>query len=386
MKKHAMLSPSGASRWLTCTPSARLEQQMLEQQSSYADEGTFAHELSELLIKEKGYGVDLTAHIERLINSREGELYYNEEMHTYCSEYAEFVVNYVREAPPGSILIQEAQLDLNHYIPESFGHVDNSIIGEEWLTVIDFKFGKGVPVSAENNKQMMVYALGAYRFYNILYDMTKVRMIIYQPRIDNISIWEITVEDLVKWANETLRPTAMMAWKGEGELVAGDHCRFCRVRARCSELARHNLELTHREFDPALLEDEQVSKILLKSKQIKSWITAVEKYALQKAIEGKQWPGMKVVLGRSVRKYADEEKIKEELAKDGADVNKLLTSKLLGIIKLSKQLTKLQFEKCVEPHLIKPPGKPAIVSIEDKRPEWDRKAEIDTDFEIIEEE
>lgn len=382
-RKHAMLSPSGASRWLTCTPSARLEQEYAESQSAYADEGTFAHELAEIIIREKAYHMDLSNQIERLIATREGELYYNEEMHMFCEEYAEFVVEYARNAPSGSVLIQEAELDVSHYIPGGFGHVDNAIIGDDWMTVIDLKYGKGVPVDAEENKQMMVYSLGAYRAYDFLYDIQNIRMIIYQPRIGNISTWEISVKDLLRWANEVLKPGAKAAWNGEGELVAGDHCRFCRVRATCKEVAKVNLQLAARDFDPPTLADEQVSKILLKAKQIKNWITAVENYALQQALKGKEWLGMKIVQGRSVRKYKDEKAVLEALEKSGADVNKLFIKKPLGITKMSKQLTKLQFQSIIEPLLHKPPGKPTLVSLDDKRAEWNREEAAALDFDEV---
>lgn len=379
MKAHALLSASGASRWLICTPSARFEEQCAEQESSYADEGTLAHELAVHLIIYYAYGINVDRELKKI---QENELY-DASMLDYITEYAKWVVQKVRDAPEGAILLQEQRLNLHEYVPEGFGTSDVDIVGGNMLEVIDLKYGKGVVVDAFENKQMMLYALGVWEEVNLLYNIEYVRMTIYQPRIDNISSYDMAIEDLLKWVREVLIPTAKEAFKGTGEFVPGDHCRFCRARSICKATAQWNLQLAAREFDPASLTDEQMVKILLRAKSIKNWITSIENYAMTLAIrDGKKWPGMKVVQGRSVRKITDEQAVILALERAGVDVEgeKIVNKKLSGITQLTKILTTLQFQQNVEPHLFKPPGKPTLVSITDKRPEYNRDEAAALDF------
>lgn len=376
-KKHALLSASGASRWLTCPPSARLEEKMPSSESIYADEGTLAHELGEWLIRQKAFGVNVDHEIARIMAN---ELY-NEEMMGYCEEYADFVIEQIHSMPAGAFFIQEQRLNLTEYIPEGFGTVDNCIVSDEWLTIIDLKYGKGVPVNAYENKQLMVYALGAYEEYKLLYELQNVRMVIYQPRIDNSSVYEISTSDLVKWGREVLYPGALKAFEGIGDFIPGEHCRFCRVRPTCKAFAAHNLQVAAREFEPVVLTDEQIVKVLLRAGEIKKWLTSVEEYALQEALSGRKFPGLKLVKGRSVRKISDEEavlaKIKERKIDPGI-VTK--PSRLEGITNLQKLLTKEQFKDCVEPFLVKPDGKPTLTVEEDNRPEFNSTQSAADDF------
>lgn len=374
MAKHALLSASGASRWLVCTPSPRLELEIEETTSAYADEGTLAHELGEWLIRNKAYGVGIKKHLARI---QANELY-SDEMLEYCNDYADFVVESYKKAPKGAILMQEQRLNLTEFIPEGFGTVDNAIISSEGIHIIDLKYGKGVPVDAYENKQMMVYALGVYMCYDLIHNIKEIVMTIYQPRIDNTSTYVISADNLLRWAREVLKPTAKIAYEGLGELVAGEHCRFCRFRPTCKENATRNLQIAAREFDVVSLTPEQISKILSRSAGIKNWLTSVEEYALKEAIKGKKWPGMKVVQGRSTRKYTDEKKIYEALKAEGIDVE--MKTKLPGIIELTKAVSKDVFEKIVNPFVHKPPGAPTLVSEEDKRPEFNRSAEASDDF------
>jgi hypothetical protein len=378
MGKHAMLSASGASRWLACPPSALYEREFPESQSSYADEGTLAHELATILIGQKGWGINMDGPIKRI---KEHELY-SDEMMEYIDTYAEFVVNRFRDAPEGAILCLEQLVSLETYIPKGYGTVDVGIPANRVLEVIDLKYGKGVPVHAEENPQAMTYALGLLDEYDLLYDIQLVRITIYQPRIDNVSTYEITAKNLKRWGYEVLKAGALKATVGEGEYVAGDHCRFCRARSMCKTAATYNLQLATRDFAPPQnVTDDQVVKILKRAASMKQWIKAVEEKALEMAVmQGKKWPGMKVVQGRSVRKYTDQGAIIENLKKAGIPEEEVVNKKLLGITEMSKKLTTLQFQQLVEPHVIKPPGKPTLVDESDKRPEFNSSEAAALDF------
>lgn len=375
-KKHALLSASGAKRWMTCTPSARLEEHIPQVESPYADEGTLAHEIGEWLIKEAIWGISVQHEIDKLKDNP----FYSDEMYEYCWGYAEFVATRLREAPDGAVLIQEQRLALTEFIPEGFGTTDNAIVAPGYCEIIDLKYGKGVPVDSYENPQLMVYALGVLAEYDLLYDIKNVVMTIYQPRIDNTSTYEITANNLYRWGRETLRPAALLAFQGIGDILPGEHCKFCRVRPVCKEHAKYNLALAAREFEPAEITDEQLVKILKRAKAIKNWITSVEQYALRRALEGHKWPGLKVVEGRSVRKYSDQQAVIEAISAAGLPEDDFVIKKLPGITELSKKMSKLDFQKIVEPLLIKPKGSPTLADEDDKRPEWNSSAAAYLDF------
>ena len=358
MSNHARLSASGAKRWMMCPPSVTFEEQFPETKSVYADEGTLAHSISELLIPHLAFGTPFDKRMKEL---RENELY-NDEMMEYCMEYAQFVVDKVRNTKGYVELVQEEKLDLREFIREGYGTIDVGIISDYVLETVDLKYGKGVPVDAYEIEQQMVYALGMLMKYKLLFDVKIIRMTIYQPRIGNISEYEITTENLLKWGYETLKPAAKLAWKGEGEYVAGDHCRFCRAKSLCKTFAKYNLELAGKDFaEPNTLTDQQIVKILARAPSMKRWITSIEDYALSQAMAGRKWPEMKVVLGRSIRKIKDPAAIIEGLQKEGIDEAKYINKKLLGITLISKNLPKLQFQQIVEPQVFKPSGDPALV-------------------------
>lgn len=378
-KKHALLSASGADRWLICTPSARLSSSKGEGESIYADEGTLAHEISEWRIKEVLFGLDLSNHINKLMQHD----LFQEEMMDYVNEYAEFVVEKIRNAPAGAMFVQEHQVNLRDWIPDGFGTTDVSIASDEYLEVIDLKYGKGVPVDAYENGQMLVYALGVHRDFGILFNYKKIRLTIYQPRIGNISTYETDITNLFRWANEVLRPTALRAYEGIGELVPGDHCRFCKLKPTCAAFAKFNLEVAKREFDITEMTDDQIVKVLSRSKQIKNWLTSVENYALKESLTGRKFPGIKLVEGRSNRVVQNPEKLKETLIGLGLSEEQFMESKILGTTKMTKLLGSKKFRENVEQYLFKPPGKPTLVDLEDKRPEYDRNAAASLEFEEI---
>lgn len=366
---HAVLSPSAASRWLTCTPSARLELQFPDKAGDYAKEGTLAHLFGELFLRQK-QGEDMS---ELIAKARENE-FYSSEMETHAEDYAALVwekYEIARKATPDAVLLVEERIDLTAYVPDGFGTGDSVIIADDLLDIIDLKYGKGVSVSAKNNKQMMLYALGALLKYSIMYGVNRVRMTTYQPRIGNVSEWTLGAADLLEWAESELKQRAKMAFDGIGDFVPGEHCRFCRAKAVCKALAEQNLSVAKEEFlQVSLLTPEQVAEILPKLDGLVNWANAVEEYALDQALQGVKFPGFKIVEGRSIRKYSDDKKVAERLEANGYGDIIYKPKELKTITTLEKALTKKGFEALVGDLIIKPAGKPTLVPESDKRPEW----------------
>lgn len=384
MLAHAILSCSGAERWLNCTPSARLEQQMPDKGSEAASEGTLAHKLAELLLREKLKQVNKVAFKKELARIQADDLY-NEAMLDHCEDYAVFVMEHYSDAQKNTkdaLIFLEQKLNLTEFIPEGFGTGDVVIIADDVLDIIDFKYGKGVPVNATENKQMMLYGLGALREFDYMYDIHRVRMTINQPRLDSISTYEILATDLKIWADQELVPRAKLAFNGEGEFVPGKHCQFCKVRATCKANADMNLEIAKYDFkESPFLTDVEVADILDRAALFYKWLGSVEDYALDQAVNnGKQWPGYKVVEGRSNRKYADEEKVAAKLTGNGFAENIIYTKKLLGLTAMEKEIGKADFQKLLTDLIIKPPGKPALVPESDKRPEYNSTEGAAKDF------
>lgn len=375
---HALLSPSSASRWLACTPSARLETKFKDKTSSYAEEGTTAHTLAEAIIKYE-HGLIGKREYNKLRKEVEATEWYCEEMEDCCQAYADHITEIM---PEGATLIVEERLDMTNYVKGGFGTADAIILHDGTLYFRDLKYGKGVPVYADNNPQLKLYALGALNDFGYIFDVKRVNVGIFQPRLDNISVYEYSVEELTEWAETELKPKADLAYAGKGEYVAGSHCMFCKAKATCRAFSEYNLSIAQEQFDdPALLTDEEVVEILEKKPIFEKWIKAVAEYALEEAIAGKKWPGMKIVEGRSNRVYKDENKVEATLKKAGF-TNIYTPAKLLGITALAKELGKTKFAELVEPLLDKPEGKPTLVPETDKRPEFNSAAQDFKDIEI----
>lgn len=367
---HAILSPSSASRWLTCTPSAQLEAKEPYSESVYADEGTLAHRLNELLINHR-LGRVLTKEFKKKLKEIETHDLYSGEMAEYCEGFAVYVLelyNSLKSKDP--VIFTEERVSLTKWVPQGFGTVDIRIIADGILHIVDYKHGKGVPVFADDNKQLKLYALGAWEELEGLYSMDRVVMTIYQPRIDNVSSHEVSIESLKNWAETELIPGAKKAFDGEGDFVPGGHCRFCRVKPKCKALASYNLELAKKAFtEPALLTPEETAEILLKEKFFTDWLSSVADYALDQSVNhGVQWPGMKLVEGRSIRQYVDEEKVVSKLVSAGVKSSDVYNMKLKGITDMTKMLGAADFEKLLSDLVHKPPGKPVLVPETDKRP------------------
>lgn len=362
--KHALLSSSSAHRWLNCQPSARLCEAIEDTPSDYAIEGTDAHSLCEYKLK-KALDIECTDPTENLT-------YYNEKMDESAEGYKDLILEVLEEIKKDGckdpIVLIEQKLDFSKWVPEGFGTGDCVIVADKKLYVVDFKFGKGVMVSAHENPQMMLYGLGALELFDALYDIDKVHLIIYQPRLSNVSEYEMSKEDLLKWADEVLVPKAKLAYEGRGEFACGEWCQFCKVRSTCRKRAEASLALAAFDFKkPPLLENSEIEEILPKLDQMTSWAEDIKAYALGMALSGHKWKGWKVVEGRSIRKYKDEKLVASTVASEGYDP---FEKKLLGITEMQKLLGKTKFEEILGGLVIKPQGKPALVKESDKRPEF----------------
>lgn len=385
MSAHAILSASGSHRWLTCTPSAMLEQEFPDSTSSYADEGLLAHALADLGLKLHLNRIDI-----KDFNKRRKELesspYYSREMVDYVDDYIAVVIEKICEAynrSKDAVVMLEQRLDFSRWVPGGFGTGDVVIVSDDLLEVVDLKYGKGVPVSAEDNPQMMLYALGALAKFDYLYDIRNIRMTICQPRLDSISTAEMSVDELMAWAEDYLQPRAQMAIAGEGDFIAGDHCQFCRAKATCRARAEANLELAKMDFQkPPLLSLEEIAEVLTKAEQLQSWASDVQAYALDQAQNHDvKFPGWKLVSGRSNRKYANEKAVSKTLIDAGYEEAKIYQPKeILGITAMEKEIGKKRFGELLNGLIVKPAGKPTLVPESDKRPEINSTDAAKADF------
>lgn len=369
---HARLSASGAHKWMACPPSVKLEEGFPDKGSPYAAEGTFAHSLAETILRYNN-GETTKRSFTAALNRMKKDAMYSEEMMEYITKYAELVqeqLNEARKECPDAFALFEQRLDFSDYVPGGFGTGDVLIISDDKVQVIDLKYGKGVPVSAKGNPQLRLYGIGAYTEHSTLYDIRRVKMTIIQPRLDSISTEELTVEELLSWAETEVKPKAEMASKGEGELKVGEHCRFCKAFAVCKAQKEYQLELAKYGFaDEALLDEAEISDVLSRVDGLIEWAKAVKDYALEKSVnDGVKFPGWKLVEGRSNRKYADEEKIASVL--EAAGIKEIWKPReLLGITAMTSLLGKKKFSELLDEYVIKPEGKPTLVPESDKRPE-----------------
>jgi hypothetical protein len=359
--KHALLSASSAHRWLHCPPSARLCENYEDKGSDYAAEGTDAHTLCEYKLR-KALGMEAYDPTEDLS-------FFNQEMDDCASGYAAYVLEQVeaaKETCPDPVVLIEQRVDFSRWVEQGFGTADCIIIADGILQIIDFKYGLGVLVSAEENPQMMCYGLGALEIFDCLYEIDTVRMTIYQPRRENLSAYELSKDDLLRWADEVLKPAADLAFAGDGNFLCGEWCGFCKAKTVCRSRADANMELARYDFKvPPLLTDEDVEEILARVDDLVSWATDIKEYALQQAISGKEWSGWKLVEGRSNRRYTNEAAVASAVTKAGFDPYE---QKVLGVTAMQKLLGKARFEEVLAGLVEKPQGKPALVPISDKRP------------------
>lgn len=356
-----LTSPSAAERWINCPPSALLNAACEDTTSSYAQEGTDAHELCEHLLR-KAMGQDT-------VDPRTKLQYYDEEMEDAAQGYAAYVLEILeaeRQRCKDPLLLIEQRIDFSRWAGEgSFGTSDAIIIADGRLSVLDFKHGSRL-VQVEGNAQVMCYGLGALAMFDGVFDVDEVALHIYQPRRSNVSSTNIPKSELYEWAESVLGPAATLARAGEGEFSCGKWCTFCKVAPTCRKRAEANMALARFDFrKPPTLDDAEVSEVLERVDDLVAWASDVKDHALQLALGGKQWSGFKLVEGRSIRRYTNEGDVASAVIEAGGDPYE---KKLLGITAMQKLLGKSQFEQLLGGLLEKPAGKPTLVPEDDRRP------------------
>ena len=378
-RTHSTLSPSNAYQWMACTPSVILGRQFQDPSSHAAEEGTLAHELAELKVRNYCFTADfgkrkLNAEIKRLKTSE----IWDDEMMGYTDIYLDYIKSVALKFPVSPHVDIERRVDLSGYIPNlpdedpASGSADCILMGGGVIHVIDFKYGKSPDgrVSAEHNPQMMLYALGAYEAYKILYGIHTVRMTIVQPRLsDGISEWECSLEDLLAFG-ETVKKRAALAIQGIGDFAPGvKTCRFCRARGFCKARADKNVELAFQtDMDPALLTMEQLGEYLKKGQDVAKWLKDIEEIALKECLAGKEVPGWKAVAGRATRDWTDMDAAFAKLEADGFGTEILWERRPLTLAQVEKAVGKKLFAESVGEYVTKKTGKPALVEASDKRP------------------
>lgn len=358
---HAILSASSSNRWLHCPPSARLVESYEDKGSDYAAEGTDAHSLCEYKLR-KALG-------QKAKNPTKQLSWYSEEMEDCATGYAAYILEQVEAAKQtcaAPVVLIEQRVDFSRWVEQGFGTADCIVIADGTLRICDYKHGLGILVSAEDNPQMKCYALGALELFDGIYDIDTVSMTIYQPRRQNISTFEISKDELYRWAEEVLKPTAALAFAGDGNYLCGEWCGFCKAKHECRARAEANLSLAQHDFKlPPLLTDTEIEVILSRVDELVAWASDIKEYALQQAVSGKEWNGWKLVEGRSNRKYTNEAAVIQAVSEAGFDPYE---KKLLGITALQKLLGKSRFDELLTGFIEKPQGKPTLVPESDKRP------------------
>jgi hypothetical protein len=357
---HALLSASGAHKWLHCCPSARLEQTYADHESEAAAEGTAAHALAEYKLK-----TALNQQAERPKSQ-----YETDEMNVCTEDYVEFVLESIAQAKllcRDPIVLIEQHLDFSCYVPDGFGTGDVVIVGDGVLHIIDFKYGRGVLVGAAENPQMMLYALGALQQFGNLYDMNQACMTIFQPRRENVSTWSIPISELLTWADSILKPRAVLAYDGRGDFCPGDWCTFCKAAVKCRARAESKLSLAKYEFAlPPLLTDEEIEDILLRVDDLNRWANDIIGYATDAAVNhGKTWRGFKLVESRSMRRFLNEEAVAQ--ASQAAGYPDIYRQSMIPLIDMERLMGKEQFGAILGRFVVKPPGKPTLVPASDRR-------------------
>ena len=360
---HSILGASAAERWINCPPSARLTEGMKDEETTFAAEGTAAHALCEWKVRKA---------LKMRAGRRPASDYWTDEMEEFTDDYRDYIMDLVgqaRQTCKDPITLIEQHLDYSCWVPDGFGTGDFLLVADSELNIVDFKYGRGVPVYADHNPQMMLYALGALDLFDMLYEIETVTMTIFQPRLSNISIWSLSAKELYEWAEKDLKPRAEMASKGEGEYTPGSWCRFCKARNTCRARAESFLELARMEFrPPALLNDEEIAEVMQKADELSRWASDIMAYATAAAInEGRHFEGYKIVEGRAVRKFTDQEKV-EKAAKE-AGYTDIYNKTLITLSAFEKLMGKETFQEILGRYVEKPKGKLTLVPVSDKRPE-----------------
>ena len=373
-RKHALLSASAAERWLHCAPAPRMEEKYPETESSYANEGRLAHEIGELKLR-KAFVEPMRA---KTFNNRLKKLKENpafkEEMLKHTDMYLDYISGIMHSFKTPPYIAAEKRVNYSAYAPEGFGTCDCMVIGNGTLYVNDFKYGRtdglghgGTPVSAENNPQMMLYALGAYTESSFLFPIERIVLSIIQPNLDAIPFYEMSVADLLAWG-ESIKPIALKAFNGEGEFVPGDHCCYCRIKALCRARTEMflNLEGYHC-MKPPLISNAEVGQILVKAQNLAKWVESLEEYALAEILKGIDVPGWKAVHGRSKREFTDTDAAFKVLTANGTEEVMLYKREPLTLAKVEELIGKKNFKDLLSAYVNTLPGKPTLALLSDKR-------------------
>ncbi len=379
MAKHATLSASSSHRWLNCPPSARLCENYADATTDYAAEGTEAHALCEYQLKQS-LGIPAENPIENLT-------WYNTEMEDCAAGYAAYVMELLEDAKQtctDPVVLIEQRVDFSPWVPQGFGTCDCILIQDDTLTIIDYKYGKGVAVSAEGNPQMRLYALGALNDYGIAYDVDRIETHIYQPRLNSITAETLTAQDLLTWADTTVKPTAALAAKGKGTYEAGPHCKFCPHAGRCRRLAQvcvQKVESHGMKLGVPVLAPFEVAEILGLEGQITAWLKRVRAQALTMLLDGGEIPGWKVVEGKQGnRKWVDELRVLSRLTEAGYKSEDVTETRLLSPAAMDKALGRRKAAELLSELIEREPGAPTVAEAADKRPPYNRLAEAQNDF------
>lgn len=394
-RAHAKLSASGSKKWLTCTPSAQLEDTFEDKGSDFAREGTFMHEIFELALQ--AWLLRVPGGEARVkYAAMKSNPFWTQELQDSVQlavEYAKERIEAARERCKDPVILVEQRLDFSVWVPEGFGTGDLVIITDDLVEILDLKGGKGVFVDAQDNSQMRLYGLGAYNELSHLYDIKRVRMTILQPRLNNFTSEELPIEDLLQWADTTVVPQAKAAWAGEGAFVPGDHCveGFCKARYTCPGRAQQALAVAKAEFGdeveawappiPESLSMDRIAALLPNADMVIDWFNDMKAYALKQATEQHVVvPGFKLVEGRSNRKYSDQDAVAAKLKAAGIDEAVMYERSLLGITAMEKAVGKKVFTDVLGDLIVKPEGKPTLVPEGDKRPALNSAAKAAADF------
>lgn len=382
-RKHALLSASGSHKWMHCTPSVKLEEKFENKSSVFADEGTLAHELSELKLRLHFNIITQKAFSTESLKIKKNSMY-GAEMESFTDEYVNYVVDVytkLKKTDPNTIISIEERLDFSNIVEHGFGTGDIVIVSNGIIHLIDLKYGKGVPVSAHKNSQLMLYGVGAMNKYDLLFGVESITLHIVQPRLYNFDSFEVSADELIRWSIEDVKPKAELAYSGEGDQHAGEWCKFCRAKSICRKYSELSLDLAKHEFkDPELLEKHELVDAFKKASLIIDWIGSLKEYMLSQALSGEKYEGLKLVKGKSNRAWTDKTKAIAILESNDYLEDEYMKKSFSSVAAIEKLVGAKKFKNLFADTFGKPEGAPALVESSDPRPEKNSLYEAKSEF------